>query len=67
MNLILWQGSHARVPFADELGVFIDLVGPDLVEDNAVDVFATSNDLREASLDVGIVCAALSGAMNDPV
>lgn len=65
MNLILWEGSHARIPVADELGVLVHLVRPDLVVDNAVDILATGNDLGEAGLNVGVVCAALGGAMND--
>jgi hypothetical protein len=40
MYFVLWDRSHLRIPFPNELGVFVDLVRLDLVEDDRVDILS---------------------------
>lgn len=54
MDLVILHAGHLRVPFANELNILFDLVGLDLVEDDGMDVFATSENGAEAGLDLGI-------------
>lgn len=65
MNLILGHRGHAGIPLADELDILIDLVGLDLVEDDAVDVLAAGNDLGEAGLKLRIMLPAFFGAVDE--
>jgi hypothetical protein len=63
MNLILRHVGHTRVPGADKLNILVDLVGLDIVQDDAVNVFAAGKDLTEAALDLLVHLAALVGTV----
>jgi len=59
MYLVFRNGCHLGVPAAHELCVLIYLVWLDLVEDNGVDVFAASQDLRETAFNILVELASL--------
>jgi hypothetical protein len=63
MNLILRHVGHTRVPGADKLNILVDLVGLDIVQDDAVNVFAAGKDLTEAALDLLVHLTALVGTV----
>lgn len=63
--MILFHASHPRIPLADQLNVFVDLVGLHFMKNNTVDVFSARQDLRERALDLAIHLAALLGAINE--
>lgn len=63
--MVLWVFGDLRIPSANELDVLLYLVGLHLVEDDAVDVFASSQDLREGALDFAIHLAAFFGAIDE--
>lgn len=52
MDFVFGHLGHSRVPFSDELNILIDLIGLDIVEDDAVHVLASCKDLAEATLDL---------------
>ena len=58
MYLVLRNGSHLGVPLAHKLCVLVHLIGLHLVEDNGMDILATSQDLGEAALDVFLQLSA---------
>lgn len=64
MNLILGHVGHARVPGTNELDILVDLVGLDLVQDDAVDVFSSGKNLAEAALNLFVHLTALLGAVD---
>lgn len=63
MNLILRHVGHTRVPGADKLDILVDLVGLDIVQDDAVNIFASSEDLAETALDLLVHLTALMGTV----
>ena len=65
MDLVLLEARHLGVPRAHELHVLLDLVGLDLVEDDAVRVLAAREHLAEAALHVLVERAPLGGAVHD--
>lgn len=52
IHFVLWQACHLGIPLANQLCVFIDLVRLHIVENDRMDIFAASQDLREAAFDV---------------
>jgi hypothetical protein len=65
MHFVLRDGCHFRVPFPHELCVLIRLVWLNLVEDNGVDIFAASQHLREAALDIFVKFAAFGSTVDE--
>jgi hypothetical protein len=64
VDFVLWHGSHSRVPITHKLRVLVYLVGLDLMEDDGVHVFASSQDLREASFDVFVELASFGSTID---
>lgn len=65
MNLILGSIGNLGVEVSNELNVLVDLVGLHLVENDGVDVLASSQDLAEARLELGLHLTALFGAVDE--
>lgn len=65
MNLILGHVGHARVPGTNKVDILVDLVGLDLVLDDAVNIFASGKNLTEAALDLLVHLTALLGTVEE--
>lgn len=65
MNLILGHVGHSGIPLANQINVLVDLVGLDLVENDAVDVLASREDLTKAALDLLVHLTTLLGAVDE--
>jgi hypothetical protein len=65
VDAVLIHCGHAGVPLADQLYVFIHLVGLDLVEDDRVDIFAASQHLGKGALDILVEMLAFLGAVDE--
>lgn len=64
MDLVFWHICHLWVPRTDKLDIFIDLVGLDFVEDDAVDVFASGKNLAETAFNLLVHFSAFLRAVN---
>lgn len=65
MNLVLGRIGHLGVEFARELDILVHLIRLDLVEHNGVDIFASSQDLAEAGLHLGLHLSAFLSAIDE--
>lgn len=65
MHIILSRCCYLGVPLSYKLGVFVDLVRLDLVEDDRVYVFAARQDLREAPLNILVELPSLGRTIDE--
>lgn len=65
MDLVLRNGCHLGVPISNQFGIFVNAILLHLVENNRMDVLATSQDLREAALDVLVELATLGCTVDE--
>lgn len=64
MDFVLGHVRHLRVPLSNQFNVFVHLVGLDLVEDDAVDVLSSREDLAETALDLLVHFSAFLSAVD---
>lgn len=64
MDFVLGRIRHLGVESANKLNVLVDLVRLHLVEDDGVYVFASSQDLTEAGLELSLHLSAFLGAVD---
>ncbi len=65
MHLVFGHSGHLGVPASHKLRVFVNLVRLHVVENNRVNILATSKDLGKAALDVLVELAALGRAVDE--
>lgn len=65
VHFVLGDGGHFWVPTSHKFRVFVNLVWFHVVEDNRVDIFAASQDLGKAALNVLVELAALGCAVDE--
>jgi hypothetical protein len=63
VHLVFRDGGHLGVPLAHQLRVLVYFVWLHLVEDDRVDILASSQDLGKAALDVFVQLSALGRAV----
>jgi hypothetical protein len=65
MDLVLRDGGHLRVPLSYKFCVLIHLVRLDLVKDDRMDIFAASQHLRKAALNIFVKFATFGSTVDE--
>jgi hypothetical protein len=65
VDTVLLGASHTRVPLANQVYVFVDLVGLDVVHDDGMDVFSASEHLGEGAFHILVKVLTFLGAVDE--
>lgn len=64
IDTILGHIGHLRIPLPNQIDIFFDLIGLDLMEDDRVHVLTAGQDFGERALHIFIHLSALGCAIN---